>query len=49
MNVYMPCESDAVAADEFHSIMADLMAITDQFNDRCFVIGGNFNPYFNKH
>jgi exonuclease III len=49
INVYMPYESDADAADESNSVMADLIAIIDQFNDHCFVIGGDFNVDFNKH
>ena len=30
INVYMPHESDGAAADEFHSIMADLLVNTDE-------------------
>jgi hypothetical protein len=33
---------DVAAADKFHSFMAHLMTITDQFNDQCFLIGGDF-------
>jgi len=49
VNVYMPYESDAAAADEFSSVLADLIAIIDQYDDHCFVIGGDFNVDFNKH
>ena len=45
----MPYESDAAAADEFSSVLADVIAIIDQFNDHCFVLGGDFNVDFNKH
>ena len=49
INVYMPYESDAAAADEFSSVLADVIAIIDQFSDHCFVLGGDFNVDFNKH
>ena len=49
INVYMPYESDTAAAEEFSSVMADLVAITEEFNDHCFIIGGDFNTDFSKH
>jgi hypothetical protein len=49
INVYMPYESDAAAADEFSSVLADVIAIIDQFDDHCFVLGGDFNVDFTKH
>jgi hypothetical protein len=49
LNVYMSYESAAAAADEFSSVLADVIAIIDQFNDHCFVLGGDFNVDFNKH
>jgi len=45
----MPYECDNAAADEFCSVLADLIAIIDQFSDHCFIIGGDFNVDFNKH
>ena len=41
----MPCEYDAVAADEFSSVLADVVIIIDQFGDHCFVLGGDFNVH----
>jgi hypothetical protein len=49
INVYMPYESDTAAADEFSSVLADVIAITEQYGDHCTVIGGDFNVDFNKH
>jgi len=49
VNVYMPYESDDAAAGEFSSVMADVIAIIDQHDDHCFIIGGDFNVDFNKH
>jgi exonuclease III len=49
INVYMPYESDTEAAEEFSSVLADVVALVDQFNDHCFVIGGDFNVDFDKH
>lgn len=49
INVYMPYESDADAAEEFSSVLADVVALIDQFNDHCFVLGGDFNVDFDKH
>jgi Endonuclease/Exonuclease/phosphatase family len=48
-NVYMPYESDIAAEEEFSSVLADVLAIIDQFEDYCFVLGGDFNVDFNKH
>ena len=45
----MPYDSDAKAADEFSSFLADLIAIIDQYDDHCFVIGGDSNVDFNNH
>ena len=45
----MPYESDTAAADEFSFVLADVIAITEQYSDHCFVIGGDFNVDFNKH
>jgi hypothetical protein len=45
----MPYESDAEAADEFSSVLADVVAIIDQFSDHCIVFGGDFNVDFDKH
>jgi len=36
----MPYESIAATADEFSSVMDDLTAIIDQYDDHSFVIGG---------
>jgi len=47
VNVFMTYESDAAA--EFSSVMVDLTAIIDQYDDHCFVIGGEFNVDSNKH
>jgi exonuclease III len=49
INVYMPYESDAAAADEFSFVLADVIAIIDQFDDHCLVLGGDFNVDFAKH
>jgi hypothetical protein len=45
----MPYESDTEAADEFSSVLADVVAIIDQFSDHCIVFGGDFNVDFDKH
>ena len=49
ISVYMPYELDSAAADEFSSVLADITAITEQYSDHCFIIGGDFNVDFNKH
>ena len=41
--------SDAEAAEEFSSVLADVVALVDQFSDHCFVLGGVFNVDFDKH
>ena len=49
VNVYMPYESDTATADDFSSVLADVIAITEQYSDHCLVIGGDFNVEFYKH
>ena len=44
----MPYESDAAAADEFSSVLADVITIIDHFSYNCLVLGGDFNVDFNK-
>jgi hypothetical protein len=45
----MPYESDAAAANEFSSVLTDVITILDQFGDHCLVLGGDFNADFNEH
>jgi len=49
VNVYMPYESDDAAAGEFSSVMAVVIAIIDQYDNHCFITGGDLNVDFNKH
>src|SRR5664279_4825 len=49
INVYMPCENDDIAYDEYNGVLADVAAIADQFADHCLILGGDFNVDFNKH
>jgi hypothetical protein len=49
INVHMPYESDTGAVEEFSSVLADVVALADQFNDYYFVTGGDFNVDFDKH
>jgi len=47
----MPYESDTAAADEFRSVLADIIdiAIIDRFDDHCFVLGVDFNVDLIRH
>jgi predicted RNA-binding protein len=45
----MSCESDVEAADEFGSVLADAVAIIDQFSDHHIIFGGDLNVDFDKH
>ena len=45
----MPCESDVDAAEEFNSVLADIVDIVGKFYDDCFVIGGDFKVDFDNH
>ena len=45
----MPYESDDAAQDEYSSVLADVMAIADQFDDHSLILGGDFNVDLSKH
>ena len=49
ISVYMPCESTSVAIDEFCTVLAQILHITDSFQDASVVIGGDFNTDFSRN
>ena len=43
VNVYMPCESDEVAHDDFCSVLSVVASISESFPDAMLILGGDLN------